>query len=83
MANKFGLHAKDDTEHLNREGYPEASPTPSEDVWTRTGLYYNGKPIIKTSIERNKFGIHVVNNKEVLLNGSNVADLTSIGKFGI
>lgn len=83
MANKFGLYIKDDTEHLNREGYPEASPTPSEDVWTRTGLYYNGKPITKTSIERNKFGIHVVNNKEVLLNGSNVADLTSIGKFGI
>lgn len=83
MANKFGLHVKDDTEHLNKEGYPEASPTPSEDVWTRTGLYYNGKPITKTSIERNKFGIYVNNNKEVMLNGSNVADLTSIGKFGI
>ena len=83
MSNKFGLYVKSDNEYLNREGYPEASPTPSENVWVRTGLYYSGKPITKTSIEQNNLGVYVNNNEEILLNGSNVADLASANGFGV
>lgn len=82
MANKFGLHITDETKYLKKEGYPNPEPTPTEDTWVRTGLRCDDKPVTATAIETNKFGLYVKDNQELLLNGSNVADIKDGGTYG-
>ena len=87
MSNNFGLYINNATERLLRPEYPigEAYDEAGEDdvndennvgsnfVWVRSALKFNGHTVTKTAIESNKLGIYA-KNKELLLNGSNVAD---------
>lgn len=83
MNNKFGLYAINKVERLSRDEYPPAKKLPKEDTWTRTGLYFNGHPIMRTAKESNRFGLYMTGeDKELCLNGSYVADAKQKSTYG-
>jgi hypothetical protein len=68
---KFGLYVADATEDIELEGYK-----PTNKKWKRTGLFYNGSPVHKTTLEDNKFGIYA-KDTDITLNGNSIASTTT------